>query len=84
MSSVNNKLGFSLLVVSVFLWKWNFGYVWILPCLVGLALLLLPEKGKYVSPSNKIVIITGEFNAILIMLFSVMKIYIIVILFLDI
>lgn len=59
MSSVNNKLGFSLLVVSVFLWKWNFGYVWIFPCLVGLALLLLPEKGKYVSPSNKIVIITG-------------------------
>lgn len=59
MGSVKNKLGFSLLAVSVFLWKWNFGFVWIFPCLVGLALLLLPEKGKYVSPANKIVIITG-------------------------
>lgn len=77
MGSVKNKLGFSLLAVSVFLWKWNFGFVWIFPCLVGLALLLLPEKGKYVSPANKIVIITGEFNAILIILFAVMKIYII-------
>lgn len=59
MGFLNNKLGCLLLVISIVLWKCDAGILSFVVCLAGVAFIFLPEKGKYVSPSNKIVIITG-------------------------
>ncbi|XP_076072648.1 17-beta-hydroxysteroid dehydrogenase type 6-like [Mytilus galloprovincialis] len=53
------KLGYALLVVSFLLWKLDIGILWSGLCFIGACILLLPEKGRYVSSANKIVIITG-------------------------
>lgn len=56
------KLGYALLVVSFLLWKLDIGILWSGLCFIGACILLLPEKGRYVSSANKIVIITGELS----------------------